>query len=241
MPLTINNITNELTDYIVENHDGRTSLFVYKSNWCTDIGHVLTSMDINYRKSHTNWEKIAMLICNESLGIVHSTTPALSLYSHFGRIRNTPTAITESVGSSSIINTSKKQLKLLPNDKTKIIEIFESLDLENCWTLSTGTIVKNKMKEYAISCNYEHPVHSLILDTSDKIWKKYFAEEELLEIKTYNNKGLNDLPPSLQNYIDHLKTSTNSISLKKKLVQEQKSPACEWLRNTILEYIRLFR
>ncbi|KAI7868615.1 hypothetical protein BDF14DRAFT_1693001, partial [Spinellus fusiger] len=96
-------------------------------------------------------------------------------------------------------------------------------------------------KEYAISCNYKHPVHSLILDTSDKIWKKHFVEEELLDIKAYNNKRLNDLPPSLQTYIDHLITSANSISLKKKLVQEQTSPACEWLRNIILEYIRLFR
>ncbi|KAI7898517.1 uncharacterized protein BX663DRAFT_442931 [Cokeromyces recurvatus] len=97
------------------------------------------------------------------------------------------------------------------------------------------------MKEYAINCNYEYPVHSLVLDTSDKIWKKYFIDEELLEIKNYNRKKLTDLPMSLQTYIDSLKTSTDAISLEAKLVQEQESLACEWVRSTLLEYFNLFK
>ncbi|RCH82413.1 hypothetical protein CU098_005247, partial [Rhizopus stolonifer] len=81
--------------------------------------------------------------------------------------------------------------------------------------LSTGTIVEEKMKEYAIDCNYEHPVHSLVLDTSDKIWKKYSSGKEIFEIKSYNNKQFRDLPVVLRTYLDSLKESNDAVTLKK--------------------------
>ncbi|KAG1459568.1 hypothetical protein G6F56_006135 [Rhizopus delemar] len=71
------------------------------------------------------------------------------------------------------------------------------------------------MKEYAIDCNYEHPVHSLVLDTSDKIWKKYSSGKEIFEIKSYNNKQFRDLPVVLRTYLDSLKESNDAVTLKK--------------------------
>jgi len=48
MPATTNAISNQLTEDIVENYNGRASLFKYKSNWCTRISRVLRSMNIKY-------------------------------------------------------------------------------------------------------------------------------------------------------------------------------------------------
>ncbi|CEG67065.1 hypothetical protein RMATCC62417_03540 [Rhizopus microsporus] len=205
-------------------------------------------MNINYNKSRTNWERTSMLIHDKSLGIVHpALNPAMNFHNRVSASQCSLIVTLESAESTlestntSTTNNSKKQLKLLPSDKAKIIEMFQSLDLDKCWKLSTGTVVEEKMKEYAIDCNYEHPVHSLVLDTSDKIWKNYFSNEELFEIKRYNNKQFRDLPVLLRTYLDSLKESNDAASLKKKLDKEQTCPACEWVRNTLLEYFTLFK
>ncbi|KAI7862386.1 hypothetical protein BDF14DRAFT_1974524 [Spinellus fusiger] len=46
--------------------------------------------------------------------------------------------------------------------------------------------------------SYEHPVHSLIIDPRDKIWKIFFTEDELKEIRTYNIKPLPDLSEGIK-------------------------------------------
>ena len=66
---------------------------------------------------------------------------------------NTRDSDSDSVGSE---NDKLDYAPLLsPADKLKIARIFENLDLEKCWKLSTGTIVEQKMKELALACNYE--------------------------------------------------------------------------------------
>lgn len=103
-----------------------------------------------------------MLIHDKSLGIIHpALDPAMNFYNRVSASQRSLIITTESADSilestnTSTTNSSKKQLKLLPSDKAKIIEMFQSLDLDKCWKLSTGTIVEEKMKEYAIDCNYE--------------------------------------------------------------------------------------
>lgn len=84
-------------------------------------------------------------------------------------------------------------------------------------------------------------MHSLVLDTSEKVWDQYFTEEELLEIKSYNNKQFSNLPASLRTYINFLKESDDAASLKGKLEKEETCPAREWVRNTLLDYLNLFK
>ncbi|KAI7888647.1 uncharacterized protein EV154DRAFT_566136 [Mucor mucedo] len=35
--ISLDNITEQLTDYIVDNHNGKTSLYVYKDLWNTHV------------------------------------------------------------------------------------------------------------------------------------------------------------------------------------------------------------
>lgn len=64
-------------------------------------------------------------------------------------------SFTETTSTTSTTNTSKKQIKLSENDKIKITQMFEDLELDKCWRLSSGTIVEERMKEFAVGCNYE--------------------------------------------------------------------------------------
>jgi hypothetical protein len=44
---------------------------------------------------------------------------------------------------------------LSSNDKENIKKMYQELDPNKTWRLSTGTIVEKKMEELALACNYE--------------------------------------------------------------------------------------
>lgn len=67
----------------------------------------------------------------------------------------TTTATSTASSSSSESSNTTKQLKLCSDDKEKIKNLFDSLDESKTWKLTTGTIVEEKMKEFALSCIYE--------------------------------------------------------------------------------------
>ncbi|KAI7901967.1 uncharacterized protein BX663DRAFT_487233 [Cokeromyces recurvatus] len=60
-------------------------------------------------------------------------------------------------------------MNLLPSDRTKIIEIFENLNLDTCWKLSTGTIVEEETEEYVIDYKYEQYVPLKMIKVSNVI------------------------------------------------------------------------
>jgi hypothetical protein len=81
----------------------------------------------------------------------------------------------------------------------------------------------------------------MILDLSDINWKKYLTDEEIDEIENFKMKQLVELPPNVNEYIESLRESTDAISLKRQLTQELECPASDWIRNTLLEYLKLFK
>jgi hypothetical protein len=66
------------------------------------------------------------------------------------------------------------------------------------WRVSTSTIVDEKMRELVTNSSYEHPVHSMILDPYDPVWKRYFTASELEEISSFNAKNLEDIPAEIE-------------------------------------------
>ncbi|RCH92754.1 hypothetical protein CU098_009368, partial [Rhizopus stolonifer] len=153
---------------------------------------------------------------------------------------NSISSLTDSSASTSSIY-STKQVKLTLVDKENIRRMYQELDPDKMWKLSTGTVVEKKMEEFALSCCYEHPVHSLIFDTNDKSWASYFTKEEIKEITMYKPKKLDELPDVLNNYIEDLKKLRDVDTLKKKLSEETTCSACEWVRYTVLDYFKLFK
>ncbi|KAG1166000.1 hypothetical protein G6F45_012394 [Rhizopus arrhizus] len=109
------------------------------------------------------------------------------------------------------------------------------------WKLSSGMVVEKKMKEFVLACNFEYPVHSLILDLSDESWKKYFSDQDIAEMMNCNEKDLPALPAELNNFILEARKLPDADSFKQYLKQEFDSTACEWAKDTVLNYIKLFK
>lgn len=86
----------------------------------------------------------------------------MNFYNRISEAQHTPSvtteyadSFTETTSTTSSTNISKKQIKLHEIDKIKITQMFEDLELDKCWKLSTGTIVEERMKGFAVGCNYE--------------------------------------------------------------------------------------
>lgn len=84
-------------------------------------------------------------------------------------------------------------------------------------------------------------MHSLVLDLSDKSWKKYPSDQDIAEMMNYNEKKLPELPAELNNFILEARKLPNADSFKQYLKQEFDSTACEWAKDTVLNYIKLFK
>lgn len=85
---------------------------------------------------------------------------------------------------------------------------------------------------------FSSPVHSMILDLDDVNWKKYLTAEEINEVKTFKPKELIGLPLEVENYMESLKESINSVELK---TGDLDGSACSWIKRTLLEYFNLFK
>lgn len=84
-------------------------------------------------------------------------------------------------------------------------------------------------------------MHSLVLDLSDESWKKYFSDQDIAEMMNYNEKKLPALPAELNNFILEARKLPDADSFKQYLKQEFDSTACEWAKDTVLNYIKLFK
>jgi hypothetical protein len=110
-----------------------------------------------------------MILYDKRLGILHDTTlqPAASYSSDtathsressattVSTSHSDNSALTDTTSSTTSSSYSVKQSKLSSNDKENIKKMYQELDPNKTWRLSTGTIVEKKMEELALACNYE--------------------------------------------------------------------------------------
>ncbi|KAG2237587.1 hypothetical protein INT48_004489 [Thamnidium elegans] len=91
-------------------------------------------------------------------------------------------------------NVSKKDPKSI---KTTIVS-----QLRSPTELSSGSsTIEDQMLCLIEKASYEYHVHSLILDPTDKIWKSYFSDDELKEIRCHNIMLLPDLTEEMEKII----------------------------------------
>ncbi|CAO3612156.1 unnamed protein product [Mucor hiemalis] len=100
--------------------------------------------------------------------------------------------------SSRTISSSDK-LTIL--EKERALNLYACIPQYNKWKLSTGKVVDDQMLSLAKDSVYEHPVHSLILDPNDVIWKQYFTDAELNEIRQFNAPKLPSIPEDFAEYL----------------------------------------
>ncbi|CEG68934.1 hypothetical protein RMATCC62417_05092 [Rhizopus microsporus] len=106
--------------------------------------------------------------------------------------------------SSSSIKTSKSSTCSKTNstlssvEKQNIIRYMENFKEKDKWKLTSGIYVEDQMLLLVKESSYEHLVHSLIMDPTDKVWKNYFTDAELKEILMHDIKQLPDLSEEME-------------------------------------------
>ncbi|SAM00658.1 hypothetical protein [Absidia glauca] len=134
---------------------------------------------------------------------------------------------------------------LFKDKKFPILQQYNSILEEHRWTLSTGTVVSDQMKQLVTDSVYEHPVHSMIIDPDDTIWKNYFSPAELKEIRTQELKPLGQLPQDLTECIDlYDQEWSTAIDLYQFADDQKHHPVNEidkkWVRESIMRAAELF-
>ncbi|KAG1139250.1 hypothetical protein G6F37_002426 [Rhizopus arrhizus] len=100
------------------------------------------------------------------------------------------------------------------------------------------------MRRFALSCEYAHPYHSLILDLCGQHWQDVFKYEGLEELFTFGKLILRSQPKELDDLLDQLKKLT-SASDTYKFVQRldyavEKEQLKVWLATLLMPTARLF-
>ncbi|KAG1448716.1 hypothetical protein G6F46_011062 [Rhizopus delemar] len=146
---------------------------------------------------------------------------------------------------SSTSKSTNSNYKLTKLEKEHVIDLYNSIPTSGNWKLSTGKVVDDQMKKLAEESIYEHPVHSLILDPDDLIWKQYFTVAELNEIRQHRAPQLPNIPDDLKEYLnsyDQKWTTAKELyffadSLKHDPVHEFDK---KWMRESIVRISELF-
>ncbi|CAO0793120.1 unnamed protein product [Mucor circinelloides] len=135
-----------------------------------------------------------------------------------------------------------KLTKLTDSDKQNIKKMYAGLDKNKMWRLSAGTVVEEKMRDFALRKDHEHLCHSLIFDVKDKCWTEYFSPDEVLEIQEYKSVNLPPVPNEMQFYLNQLKDveaqDLYEAVISKKFGLESNG---KWVQDCFYDCIRLLR
>ncbi|KAI9495578.1 hypothetical protein BDB00DRAFT_870427 [Zychaea mexicana] len=154
----------------------------YKDLWSARFAKIVRKHNLT-AKSQVDWGVLTTAFF-EHLSKNQSATPS------------------EASSTKNTTTTNNTTPKLKEGDYKKFDAMYQSLNRNTFWTLSTGTVVEDKVKELAMKLSNEHPSHSMILDTSDPVWLEYFTKSELKEIEDEKKVTLSELPKSMQTYLD---------------------------------------
>ncbi|GES91964.1 C2H2-type zinc finger transcription factor [Rhizophagus clarus] len=116
---------------------------------------------------------------------------------------------------------SDKEVKKAINDKVemseknreKIMKAYREMDKKYMWKLSSGRIVEEELYKLGKEQQFEHAIHSFILDVEDKLIMEHFTREELEEIDSTPIPEVPELPKEVDNFLCKFlgKTNLNEI------------------------------
>ncbi|KAI7864966.1 hypothetical protein BDF14DRAFT_1931718 [Spinellus fusiger] len=147
--------------------------------------------------------------------------------------------------SLSVSRSTNSNYKLADSEKKLVVDLYNNIPTSGKWTLSTGRVVDDQMRQLAEDSIYEHPVHSLILDPNDSIWKQYFTMAELNEIRQYKSPQLPSIPDDLQDYLNSYDQKWKSAKELYVFADNQRhDPVDEfdkkWVRESMVRMSELF-
>ncbi|KAF0436850.1 hypothetical protein F8M41_004651 [Gigaspora margarita] len=135
----------------------------------------------------------------------------------------------------------KKSEFIISNGFKKFTDMYENMEDDKKWRLSTGKIVEDALYDFASKCSHEHASHSFIIDPTDKLYvdNDVFTKEELKEIGAYKRRSLPEIPDDLFDYLmtfakDTLHELRHAIDQPIKVIQGNFNPKkhhdYDWIR-----------
>ncbi|CAG8503810.1 17093_t:CDS:10, partial [Cetraspora pellucida] len=106
-------------------------------------------------------------------------------------------------------NVNKKKGKISDESRMEIENAYMKMKKDAMWKLSSGKFVEEELYNLGKKLEFEHSVHSFIIDTEDEIIKQHFREYELEEI---DNEHVPKAPDLSQDVIDYLNKFINVTS-----------------------------
>lgn len=225
-PISLLNILNQLTLQIQESITSKTTQNSLKNNWSRVIKSTVKDMGVSLATSKVNdsfWVEF----------VEPSTAPP-----------STASCPHSAIISSKSSKTSKSG-ELTDDDKIEIEAMFENLDKDKMWVLETSNRkVEEVMKGFALGCRFEHPVHSLILDVTDKSWMGIFSVDEIKEIKQWGKKALPEAPEDVNHFLQDILSCADAHDAYMKagaiLSNPKLKPLLSWAEFAVMEASRLF-
>ncbi|KAI7858168.1 hypothetical protein BDC45DRAFT_565515 [Circinella umbellata] len=236
--ISIQDIIDKLENTIVDTWPNVQNMADSKSDWIRRINLCASSLNITLLKQKPNWKKISKRIEEKtSINEPDNSSPSKKL--------NT----TSCSGSTAL------EVPLSPQDKNDIAKMLDNLDRDNFWVLN-ATIkdaiktktkpksVEEKIRDFAVSCNFVHPSQSLILDVEDHHWIDVFTTEELKEIRKEGGPILRPIPKDLEEKLKDLQDMTSALQAYRYGHQLDHDPINDhlmsWLSETLVVTSRYF-
>jgi len=114
-------------------------------------------------------------------------------------------------GDEVDVKVTKRAIKLNSNNRKEIEEKYMKMRKQYMWKLSSGRYVEEELYSLGKSLEYEHTIHSFIIDVDNSKVRTHFTEEELYEIK---RASIPDVPPISDEIVDYLEQINGKSSLK---------------------------
>ncbi|KAL1929296.1 hypothetical protein VTP01DRAFT_2355 [Rhizomucor pusillus] len=192
---SLSKFVEENPEYIVTNTPLGENL---QNLWGSRFGEACRANDVEKKLSKPDWGKVALEIFQRGSSGNGSPSELAS---------NTQRTSARSDSSTASTNTSSYSMSSC--DISEVKRVYNSLDADKCWKLSTGKVVEKEIEKLALSCKFEHSAHSLILDPNDPTWAGYFTDAELQDIWSYGLQEPINLPEETSSYIAGYKNLVN--------------------------------
>ncbi|CAG8832454.1 25690_t:CDS:10, partial [Gigaspora margarita] len=107
----------------------------------------------------------------------------------------------------------ENKVRLSKENREEIDTAFKSMDEQCMWKLSTGRFVEKELYRLGQELEFEHAIHSFIIDIDDELISSHFNDTELDEIDCAAGPHVPDLPDQIAEFLYEFvgKTRLNEI------------------------------
>ncbi|CAG8450430.1 5569_t:CDS:2, partial [Cetraspora pellucida] len=95
----------------------------------------------------------------------------------------------------------KGPFRMREQNRMEVAESYRAMDKRYMWKLLSGRIVEEELFKLGNDLEFEHAIHSLILDTEDELIMEHFTKEELEKIEGTAIPEVPDLSDEIDNFL----------------------------------------